>query len=57
MDAALDLARTMAAKDPLALRMTKEAINHSLGCAGFKASPGHGEPQPDHDDDAQYHGG
>ena len=38
MDAALDLARTMAAKDPLALRMTKEAINHSLGCAGLEAA-------------------
>jgi enoyl-CoA hydratase/carnithine racemase len=36
MATALDLARTMAAKDPLALRMTKEAINHSLDVPASK---------------------
>jgi enoyl-CoA hydratase/carnithine racemase len=38
MDAALDLARTIASKDPFAIRMTKEAINHNLGCAGLEAA-------------------
>ena len=35
---ALELARTIAAKDPLAVRLTKEAINHNLDCAGLEAA-------------------
>lgn len=38
LETALELARTIAAKDPLAIRLTKEAINHSLGCAGLEAA-------------------
>lgn len=35
---AMELARTIAAKDPLAIRLTKEAINHNLDCAGLEAA-------------------
>jgi enoyl-CoA hydratase/carnithine racemase len=33
---ALDLARAIASKDPLAVRLTKEAINVNVDAAGFE---------------------
>ena len=38
IETALDLARTMAEKNPMGIRMTKEAINVSLDCPGLEAA-------------------
>lgn len=35
---ALELAKEIVAKDPLAIRLTKEAINQNLDCAGLEAA-------------------
>ena len=37
LDTALELARTMTGKNPLGLRMTKEAINMNIDAAGLEA--------------------
>jgi enoyl-CoA hydratase/carnithine racemase len=37
-DTALELARTMAQKHPMGIRMTKEALNVSLDCPGLEAA-------------------
>jgi len=37
MDNALELARQITAKDPIAIRLTKEAINMNLDCSGLEA--------------------
>jgi len=38
VDEALTLARTMAEKNPMGIRMTKEALNVSLDCPGLEAA-------------------
>lgn len=38
LETALELAREIKAKDPLAIRLTKEAINQNLDCAGLEAA-------------------
>lgn len=38
IDTAMDLARTMTQKNPMGIRMTKEAINVSLDCPGLEAA-------------------
>lgn len=38
MEAAMELAELIVEKDPLAIRLTKEAINHNLDCGGMEAA-------------------
>lgn len=38
MDTALEIAQTIAMKEPLVVRLTKEAINQNLDCSGLEAA-------------------
>ena len=51
--AGLELARVIAAKDPMAVRLTKEAMRANVDAAGFDNAPAGREPQPDPDDRPQ----
>lgn len=38
MDTAMEIAQVIASKDPLVIKLTKEAINQNLDCAGLEAA-------------------